>query len=518
MSQRPIRTYNTFTRKKEHFHPHEDGHVRIYTCGVTPYAEAHIGHARPALVWSVIRKYLQLRGYRVTLVQNFTDVDDKIIERAAESGEEPLALAARFSNKYLASMRALGIEDADYYPKVSEHIEDIVEMVQGLVDKGIAYVADGDVFYDVTRFPNYGTLSGQRLDELLAGTRFEADERKRNPMDFALWKAAKPGEPAWESPWGPGRPGWHIECSAMALKYLGDRIDFHGGGLDLVFPHHENEIAQSEAFTGSAPFVRFWVHNGLVNMNAEKMSKSIGNVVSVEALLEKYPAQLLRFFLLNTHYRSPIELSDETLADAQRGWERLNTGVDGLATLLRELGEDEQPGAPKDPADVLAPLQGRVRGPATVYFDVVASTWERFDAAMADDFNTAVAIAVLFDLVRATNAFRQQLGPLSPDKNADDILLLKTAYQLFRWLGGDLLGILGGLSQTSQTNQDELITGLVQLLLDVRAQARERKDWASADAIRDGLQSLGVVVEDTAAGVRWRLERTADDLPRVTKE
>lgn len=509
MSERPIRTYNTLTRKKEIFHPYEEDHVRIYACGVTPYAEAHIGHARPTLIWSVIRKYLQMRGYRVTLVQNFTDVDDKIIERAAELNEEPLQLAGRFADKYMASMRALGIEDADHYPLVSEHIEEILEMVEVLVAKDIAYAVDGDVFYDVTRFPDYGALSGQRLDELLAGTRFEADERKRNPMDFALWKAAKRGEPAWDSPWGPGRPGWHIECSAMALKYLGNQIDFHGGGMDLLFPHHENEIAQSEAYTGARPFVRFWVHNGLVNMHAEKMSKSIGNVISVEALLDDYPAPLLRFFLLNTHYRSPLELSDDALEDARRGWQRLNGGVAELDAYLRATRPgtvDDEGGGAADPAADIASLHDRMQGAAATYLGVVASVWERFDAAMADDFNTAVAMAVLFDLVRASNAFRHHVSAQVGGPNEDDLLLLGTGQRLLHRLGGDLLGVLGGEQPAGVADaRRHLIDGLMSVLLDVRATAREQKDWATADAIRDKLQALGIVVEDTAAGARWHI-------------
>lgn len=506
MTERPLRTYNTLTRKKEVFTPLHEGHVRIYACGVTPYAEAHIGHARPALIWSVIRKYLQRRGYRVTLVQNFTDVDDKIIERARESGEEPLALAARFSEQYLSDMRALGIEDADHYPLVSEHIDDIIAMIQTLVDKGVAYAAEGDVFYDVSRFPEYGRLSGQRPDELMAGARIETDERKRNPMDFALWKAAKPGEPAWDSPWGPGRPGWHIECSAMALKYLGNEIDFHGGGLDLVFPHHENEIAQSEAYTGAGPFVRYWVHNGLVNMDSEKMSKSIGNVIGVGALLEKYPAALLRFFLLSTHYRSPLEFSDEALEDARRGWRRLNEGVAELHKFLQAAGRpadaaDEDESVRRDVRDA---VRGRLTGEAIAYLDALERAEDQFDAAMADDFNTALALAALFELVRATNAFRHSLHAASTPPTEDDVALLQQAAGTFQVLAGDLLGVLADGSDRASAAEDGLVDGLLQLLLDVRAEARARKDWAGADKIRDRLDALGIALEDGPGGTTWR--------------
>lgn len=560
MSQ-PIRVYNTLSRTKEPFQPFEDNHVRIYACGVTPYADAHIGHARPTLIWSVIRKYLRMRGYRVSLVQNFTDVDDKIIERASAEGIDALQLAARYSRKYLESMRRLGIEDADHYPLVSEHIPDIIEMIEALVERGFAYAVDGDVFYDVTRFRDYGKLSGQRLDELMAGTRFETDERKRNPMDFALWKAAKPGEPAWDSPWGPGRPGWHIECSAMSLKYLGNHIDFHGGGIDLVFPHHENEIAQSEAYTGIAPFVRFWVHNGLVNMEAEKMSKSLGNVVSVETLLEKYPAPLLRFFLLNTHYRSPLELSDEMLEDAGRGWRRLVDAVKELRAFLQERGisrgsEGTETSAGDAAGDAAGHAAGDAAGDATGhaaghatgdaapgtgaapelgdrtsalsstvdveafradldaagrrYAEVVSSTPRRFDEAMADDFNTALAMAVLFDLARATNAFRQHLAGRGAEVTGAEATLLLEAERSFALFGDELLGVLDDGDATSSDRggvDGRLTEALITLLLDVRQQARKARDWAMADGIRDRLHELGIVIEDTPDGSRWSVRR-----------
>lgn len=508
MSQ-PIRVYNTLSRTKEPFQPFDGDHVRIYACGVTPYADAHIGHARPTLIWSVIRKYLRMRGYRVSLVQNFTDVDDKIIERASTEGVDALQLAAHYSEKYLQSMRRLGIEDADHYPLVSEHIPDIIEMIETLVERGFAYAVDGDVFYDVTRFPDYGKLSGQRLDELVAGTRFETDERKRNPMDFALWKAAKPGEPAWDSPWGPGRPGWHIECSAMSLKYLGNHIDFHGGGIDLVFPHHENEIAQSEAYTGVAPFVRFWVHNGLVNMEAEKMSKSLGNVVSVETLLEKHPAPLLRFFLLNTHYRSPLELSDELMEDARRGWRRLVDAVTQLRAFLLErsispAAEETETSAFRSTVDVDALPHLDEAGRR--YAEVVSDTPRRFDEAMADDFNTALAMAALFDLARATNAFRQHLAGRSAEVTEAEAMLLLAAERSFALFGGELLGVLDDGDATSSERggvDGRLTEALITLLLDVRQQARKARDWAMADGIRDRLQELGIVIEDTPGGSRW---------------
>ncbi|MFS8573258.1 MAG: cysteine--tRNA ligase, partial [Clostridia bacterium] len=299
MSMQPeIYLYNTLTRRKERFEPRRPGEVSIYVCGVTPYDDAHIGHARPAVFFDVVRKFLRAAGYRVTFVQNFTDVDDKIIARARERGMDPLELARRYSQSYLEDMDRLGVERADIYPRVSEHIDDIIRMIQGLIEKGAAYASEGSVFFSVESFPGYGKLSNQRVDELVAGARVEVDPGKRAHLDFALWKAAKPGEPAWDSPWGPGRPGWHIECSAMSLKYLGNSFDIHGGGLDLVFPHHENEIAQSEAYTGEAPFVRYWLHNGLVTLGDEKMSKSLGNFVTVQEVLKEHHPAFVRYAVL----------------------------------------------------------------------------------------------------------------------------------------------------------------------------------------------------------------------------
>ncbi|HHY92715.1 MAG TPA: cysteine--tRNA ligase, partial [Firmicutes bacterium] len=308
----PLVVYNTLTRRKEEFQPREPGKVGIYVCGVTPYNFCHVGNARPYLVWDVFRRYFTYKGFSVRYIQNFTDVDDKIINKAREEGVSALAVADRYIKEYFTDMDALGIQRADVYPRVTDHIPDIIRVVEGLVKSGHAYVLDGDVYYSVESFPAYGKLSGRSLEELKAGARIEVNENKRHPMDFALWKASKEGEPAWDSPWGPGRPGWHIECSVMALKYLGEGFDFHGGGSDLIFPHHENEIAQSEAYTGT-PFARYWVHNGFVNMGGEKMAKSVGNVVRVREVLERFPGAALRYYMLSTHYRSPIDFSLEEM-------------------------------------------------------------------------------------------------------------------------------------------------------------------------------------------------------------
>lgn len=474
-----IQVTNTLTRQKESFVPRHPGQVSMYVCGVTPYDATHVGHARPAVVFDVMRRYLRCKGFSVRLVQNFTDVDDKIIARASERGCDALELAQIYSREYLRSMDSLGVERADVYPRVSEHITDIIAMVEELTGKGFAYAADGDVFFDVTQFPEYGKLSNQKLSELETGTRFDVDERKRHPADFALWKAAKPGEPAWDSPWGRGRPGWHIECSAMSSRYLGDQIDIHGGGVDLVFPHHENEIAQSEAFSGQAPFVRYWLHNGLVNLNGEKMSKSLGNFLTVEDVLADYPAALLRFFVLSHHYRSPVDFAPEHLEAACKGWLRLNA----LVWELQDLGLSPQwPG--------LADLwRGAVVLDSKGLGETIDKAVREFDAAMGDDFNTPRAIGVLFGVVRDVR---------TAGLKAEGIDL---ALGFLQEAAGDLLGILD--ERPSETPEQDLSAQLLELLVELRAEARTRRDWAQADRIRDRLKELGIILEDTPSGTRW---------------
>lgn len=318
--------YNTLTRRKEEFKPRDTGKVSIYVCGPTTYNYIHLGNARPLVFFDTVRRYFAYKGFQVQYIQNFTDIDDKIINRANEEGEDVLALAARFVNEYYKDADALNVKRADVHPKVSEHLDDIIEMIKTLVEKGFAYVIEGNVYYNVGKFAGYGKLSGRTLEDMQAGARVEVDHRKINPMDFALWKAAKPGEPAWDSPWGKGRPGWHIECSAMSLKYLGPEFDIHGGGYDLVFPHHENEIAQSEAATGK-PFARYWMHNGFITVKEEKMSKSLGNFFLVREVLDKFPPELVRFYLLSTHYRSPLDFDHEKLEAGNRGLERIKTSI-----------------------------------------------------------------------------------------------------------------------------------------------------------------------------------------------
>ena len=372
-----LRIYNTLTRQKEAFVPLVPGQVRMYVCGITPYDVSHIGHARSALVFDVVARYLQYRGLRVTFVKNYTDVDDKIITRANQLKVPIGELTARHIQAYESDMAKLGVEPPTVAPRATDHIADMVTLIERLVASGFAYVVDGDVYFEVMRFPAYGRLSGKNLDELLAGARVDVDERKRDPRDFALWKAAKPGEPSWPSPWGPGRPGWHIECSAMAMKYLGETLDLHGGGEDLIFPHHECEIAQSEAATGQ-PFARYWLHNGFVNLGAEKMSKSLGNTLTIPALLERHDPEALRLYLLQTHYRNPVELTDEGVAGMRRPLERFRDLVD------------------RRPARSFPPSR-RIR-PDGTFLGEVAALRQRFEAAMDDDFNTPQAIGALNQL------------------------------------------------------------------------------------------------------------------------
>lgn len=474
-----IFVYNTLSRKKEELE-YQGDRVGIYVCGVTPYTYTHLGHARPSVVWDVIKKFLRSQGHSVFHVQNFTDVDDKIIARAQEEGVPALELSAKYSQEYLESMDALGVERADLYPRVSEHMEDIIDMIRDLEAKGHAYRVGGNVFYDVQSFPEYGRLSNQQLDELQAGTRFEVDVNKQNPMDFALWKEAKPGEPAWDSPWGQGRPGWHIECSAMAFKYLGAGFCFHGGGSDLVFPHHENEIAQTEGAIGQ-PLARYWIHNGMLNLRAEKMSKSLGNFVTIKDVVKEHPKELFRFYMLSNHYRSELEYHDHKLQEVRRGWQRLNECVHNIACFV-----GEQP-----------PPCAELSASGRQVLKAAKEARSSFVAAMSDDFNTALAIASLFDLARLANAF---LGA-SAD-NQDARYVLGEVLAVFHELGGGILGII------RNTNEGEGLTEpLMELVLDLRKELRAAKNYALADMIRDRLGALGIVVEDTSRGSRWKVQR-----------
>ncbi len=472
-----IKIHNTMSRKKEEFIPREEGKVSIYACGPTTYNFFHIGNARMFLVFDTIRRYFAYRGYKVTYVQNFTDIDDKIIKRAREEGMDPLVLSGKYIAEYFKDAAALNIKPADIHPKATEHITDMLEMIKTLISKGLAYEVDGDVYFEVRKFPGYGKLSGRSLDDLRSGARVDVDERKKDPLDFALWKSAKEGEPYWESPWGKGRPGWHIECSAMSLKYLGAGFDIHGGGGDLVFPHHENELAQSEGFMSGGPFARYWMHNGFITVNQEKMSKSLGNFSTVRDITARYPGQVVRFYLIGTHYRSPLDFDDQKLEMSKKALARLYTTVN----LVKEALAREAAGTGTDGEPL---LQG------------VRQAEEEFIAAMDDDFNTALAAAVLFDLSKVINSFVSDYNP-----SVSGHQTLRQTLEVFARLG-DVLGL--DLMQAEQPQDDELVDKLMELIIGIRSRARQSKDWATADKIRGGLTEAGIVLEDTPQGVRWK--------------
>ncbi len=454
-----MKVYNTLSGRKEEFLP-PGSEVRMYVCGVTPYDICHVGHAMSYIVFDVIRRYLEFRGYRVKYVQNFTDVDDKIIARANQLGTSPKELAEKFIAEYFSDMDALNIKRADVYPRATEEIPDIIEVVKELIAKGHAYESDGDVYFRVRSFPEYGKLSHRSLKEMLAGARVEVGEGKQDPLDFALWKKSKPGEPWWESPWGRGRPGWHIECSVMSLKYLGETLDIHGGGQDLIFPHHENEIAQSECFTGKSPFVRYWLHNGLMQLGEEKMSKSTGKLVTVKEVLQKYSPDALRIFVLGSHYRSPLVYAEENLEAAERAAERLRHAI--------EPGEGELP------------------------MEIVVEEYrQRFVEAMDDDFNSARALAALFDLAREINRERERGADIS------------AAQQQLRELA-QVLGLT-----LAERPMEDLAPAIpfIELLISVRNELRAAKNFPLADKIRSQLRELGIKLEDTPNGTTWRRER-----------
>ncbi|MDN5276401.1 MAG: cysteinyl-tRNA synthetase [Clostridiales bacterium] len=461
-----MRLYNTLTKRKEEFVPLREGEVRMYSCGPTVYDYFHIGNARPFIIFDTLRRYLEYKGYKVMFVQNFTDIDDKMIKRANEEGITVKELGDRFINEYFKDADALGIKRATFHPRATQHIGDMIALIKKLIEKGVAYEVNGNVYFDTSAFPAYGKLSGQKLEELEAGARVEVEEGKKNPMDFALWKAQKPGEPAWDSPWGKGRPGWHIECSVMAMKYLGETIDIHAGGQDLIFPHHENEIAQSEAATGK-PFARYWLHNGYINVNNEKMSKSLGNFFTVRDILKQFDPEVVRLFMLSAHYRSPINFSEDMLRQAQSALERLYNCKANLLHMMenapeKELSEEEK-----------------------AFVQRLAGYKVRFEEAMDDDINTADALAAIFDMVRDINS---QLSGRSSKQ------VVERAYALL----DELTGVLGLLRKDSRQELDPEIKALIEK----RQQARKEKNWALADQIRDELKARGIILEDTPQGVR----------------
>jgi cysteinyl-tRNA synthetase len=478
-----LKIYNTLKKKKETFEPIQPGKVGIYVCGPTVYDASHIGHARSVVVFDVIVRYLEAIGYEVTYVRNFTDVDDKIINRSAELGISTRELSERYIKEFYEEMDALKVERATIEPKATDHIGEIIGVVERLISRGHAYEARGDVFYAVDTFNDYGKLSGRRLDEMQAGARVEVDEKKRNPFDFALWKGAKPGEPMWDSPWGKGRPGWHIECSAMSTHFLGHHFDIHGGGKDLIFPHHENEIAQSEgAF--DEQFVNVWIHNGFVRIDQEKMSKSLGNFLMIKDLLREHHAEAVRLFLLSNHYRSPVDFTHQAMVEADAGLEKIYTllhRIDGCLGRF-EPGEDEQGSG---------------------------ALWASFCQAMDDDFNTARGIGLVFETVRQLNRFMDSTA--GKPSQQDQAKLVSTRADLMR-----IGGVLGILTETPHQffeqrkaevlQRNGIDTGLVERLIAERARARDQKDWATADRIRDELSAMNILIEDGVGGTTWKVK------------
>jgi cysteinyl-tRNA synthetase len=493
-----MQLYNTLSRRKEKFETLNPGKVGIYACGVTVYDDAHLGHARSSVFFEVLVRYLRRRGFKVTWVRNYTDIDDKILKRAQSEGVAWDQVAARYIASFQEDMAALGVPPAQIEPRATDHIPEMLAIIKRLVDKGFAYqgVTNGDVYFRVRRFPGYGKLSGQSLEDLEAGVRIEVDAAKEDPLDFVLWKASKPGEPAWPSPWGPGRPGWHIECSAMSMKYLGETLDIHGGGRDLVFPHHENELAQSEA-ANDRPFARYWVHHGLLTIDQEKMSKSLGNFFTIKEVLQKFPAEVVRFFLISSHYRSPLDFSDAALAEAETALLRLYAPLAKIQDLLRE-----------HPAPENAP--SRDFAAAGLSQEELERLWTlpaRFDEALDDDVNTAQALGYLFDAVRLINRLLEK--PAGDDSGCLAFLahLQKELTSL-----GYVLNLLQGDPEETLANLRQKPAGLaiapeeIEILIARRTEARKNKDWAQADKIRDELIAKGIVLEDTPQGTVWKVK------------
>lgn len=461
-----IKVYNTLTRKKDDFVTLQPGKVSMYVCGPTVYSKAHIGHAMSALVFDIIRRYLTYRGYDVRHVMNFTDVDDKIIIKAKEKNMDPFALGEMYIHEFEQHLKDFNILPATINPRATREMDQILTMIQGLIDKGFAYPMEGDVYFRVNRDTSYGQLSGRKIEDMQSGSRIDVDDRKESPMDFALWKSAKPGEPAWDSPWGKGRPGWHIECSAMNLNHLGEQIDIHGGGNDLIFPHHENEIAQSESFTGKQ-FARYWIHNGMLQLSGEKMSKSVGNLVTIEDFLAHHPADALRMLVLNSGYRNPLSYSEDILDQAEKGIDRLRSAL-----------KPALPGA-----------KGALAGSVDALAKQVEASKSAFVESMDDDFNSAGALAGLYELVRAINQTRADGASDADLKAAQNTLL-------------ELTSVLG-LTLQQEKKGDQAVDGFVDLLIEVRKEMRANKLWALSDRIRDRLAELGVVLEDSKEGSSW---------------
>jgi cysteinyl-tRNA synthetase len=467
-----VSIYNSLTRSKESFRPQEQGKVKMYVCGPTVYDYIHIGNARPVIFFDVVRRYLEDAGHDVQYVVNFTDVDDKLIRKAEELGTTVPEVAEKFIEAFYADIDALGVRKATLNPRVTEHIPEIIAFIAGLVDKGYAYASEGDVYFRTSSFAEYGKLSHQNIEELQFGIRVEIGDRKENQGDFVLWKGAKPGEINWDSPWGPGRPGWHIECSAMAHKYMGDTLDIHGGGHDLQFPHHECEVAQSESLTGK-PLANYWMHNGFVHINNEKMSKSLGNGIKVHELVKQVKPEAIRYFMLATHYRSPLNFSDDTIAQAENSVERIANGYANLKHRLESAGSGDAAQSADDAA----------------LKDKIEAIQARFAAKMEDDFSTPDAITALFDLVSEANLYMK-----ADSASAEGLQALLAAFERM----DNVLGLL------PQASGNDLLDEEIEGLIVERTEARKAKNWARADEIRDLLNEKNIVLEDTPQGIRWR--------------
>lgn len=497
-----LRVYNTLTGKKEDFLPLHAKRVGMYVCGVTVYDLSHIGHARSAVVFDTICRYLRYRGYEVTYVRNFTDIDDKIIKRANEEGVDCKTIAEKYINEFNIDMGRFDLEKPSVEPRATEHIPEMIRLISILVEKGFAYPGDGDVFFSVEQFKDYGKLSKRNLEEMQAGARVEIDEKKRNPLDFALWKASKPGEPSWESPWGMGRPGWHIECSVMSQKYLGETFDIHGGGKDLIFPHHENEIAQSEAGTGK-PFVRYWIHNGFVNINKEKMSKSLGNILTLKEIFKDWHPEVIRLFLLSHHYRSPVDYSVDSLSEAKSGLDRFYATLKAIQDELKK---------PMSPENLPSPSTGEEKGggvSVTEARQTIETFQARFEESMDDDFNTAQALGYFYDLQTDLNSL---LDIAKGHPSEEVISMLKRGFDHFSNMGW----VFGLFRENPETYLiEEKKKGLKKLnfsekeilrLIEERNVARKEKNWKRADEIRSDLLSKGILLEDTPTGTHWKLK------------
>ena len=533
-----LRIYNTLSRSTEEFVPLRPGLVRMYVCGPNLYGPAHVGHALSYLVFDVIRRYLEYRGYQVRYVQNFTDIEDRIIETANAQGTTVQALAQHYADRFLREMDRLGVQRATVYPRATEMIPQMLEMIRRLIERGMAYQVDGDVFFRVAAFPHYGRLSRRSLDEMQAGSRVEIDPRKEHPMDFVLWKAGKPGEPAWDSPWGPGRPGWHIECSAMSLSLLGEQLDIHGGGQDVIFPHHENEIAQSEAYTGTSPFVRFWMHNGLLRLaeDEEKMTRHLGNIVTIEEALERYHPDAIRVFVLSSHYRGPTKWTEEGLASAVRGAERLRTAAEHAEAVWQRRGAD-QTTARSNGSRSGGPLSGEDHSTSPVA-QAADTARAAFEAAMDDDFNTPRALAAVFELATSLNRAADAAGRSGNSASPAELADLRRGRDVLRTLAGVLgLRLTASLSPEQEAALHRLARELVHthpelfdavhplfealraaategipageeliaFIAEGRMRARRLRDWTTGDAIRSRLQEVGILLEDSPTGYQWRL-------------